>query len=81
MKLEIRITTSKTRHFVTFVINANVKSIQHYSSLKKLIIETDKKGIYSQWSTTGEKIEDYNVSTRAYRYAIYDVTSFEIQNQ
>lgn len=80
MKLEIRITTSETRHFVTFVINANVKNIQHDSILKKLVIETDKEGIYYQWSTSGEKIENYNVSTRAYRYAIYDVTSFEIWN-
>lgn len=80
MKLEIHITTSETRHFVTFVIDANVKKIQHDSILKKLVIETDKEGIYNQWSTTGEKIEDYNVSTRAYRYAIYDITSFEIWN-
>lgn len=80
MKLEIHITTSETRHFVTFVITANVKNIQHYNNFNKLIIETDKKGIYSQWSTTGEKIEDYNVSTRAYRYAFYDVTNFETWN-
>lgn len=80
MKLEIRITTSETRHFVTFVINANVKKLRHDSIFKKLVIETDKEGISSQWSTTGEKIEDYNVSTREHRYAIYDITSFEIWN-
>lgn len=80
MKLEIRIETSETRHFVTFVINANIKRIRHDSIFKKLVIETDKEGISSQCSTSGEKIEDYNVSTRAYRYAIYDITSFEIWN-
>lgn len=80
MKLEIRIETSETRHFVTFVINANIKRIRYDSIFKKLVIETDKEGIYSQWSTSGETIEDYNVSTREYRYAIYDVTSFEIWN-
>lgn len=80
MRIKIRITTSETNHFVTFIIKANIEKLEHYSILKKLIIETDKEGIYHQWSTTGEKIEDYNVSTRAYRYAIYDVTSFEIWN-
>lgn len=81
MKIEIHIKNSETHNFVAFVINANVNKIQHDSVLKKLVIETDKEGIYSQWSNTGEKIEDYNVSTRVYRYAIYDVTSFEIWNK
>ena len=80
MKLEIRIENFETRHFVTFVINANIKTIRHDSIFKKLIIETYEEGISSQWSTTGDKIEDYKVSTRENTYTIYDVTSFEIWN-
>lgn len=80
MRIKICITTSETNHFVTFIIKVNIEKLQHDSIFKKLVIETDKEGIYSQWSTTGEKIEDYNVSSREHRYAIYDVTSFEIIN-